>query len=154
MWRVLLLLVEIIIRCSPLQALQLKYCDFLSDSLLLLSSHFTHLLSLINTHGSIPTFKTLLGRGIPQTVASFPRLLTPALVLQATNAGVRRPGNESRGTSLIPAKLEAYGELRDELVMFLKDMQNAKMRYGDKGVPNGSILVLLFQVLINDLCCM
>ena len=139
-----------IIWCSPLQALQLKYSV---TGLLLLSSHFTHPLSLINTHGSIPTFKTLLGRVIPQTVASFPRLLTPAL-LQATNAGVRRPGNEARGTSLIPAKLEAYGELRDELVMFLKDMQNAKTGYGDKGVPKGSILVLLFQVLINDLCCM
>ena len=91
-----------------------------ATGLLLLSSHFTHPLSLINTHGSIPTFKTLLARVI----------LTPALVLQATNAVVKRPGNEARGTSLIPDKLEAYGELRDELVMFLKDMQNAKTGYG------------------------
>ena len=35
--------------------------------------------------------------------------------------------------------------------MFLKDMQYAKTGYADKGVPKGSILVLLFQVLINDL---
>ena len=44
-------------------------------------------------------------------------------------------GKNSVVKGLIPAKLEAYG-VRDKL-MFLEDVQRAKMGYGDKGVPKG-----------------
>ena len=73
------------------------------------STHSTHCCSTICTScldllGNVPLLHTSTLH-----VTSFTRP-SPALVLQATNAGVRRPGNEARGSASLLSPTKLHGK--------------------------------------------